>query len=301
MADLDVYRPFDGQSITEAEWRTMARLWTPNGVDMTYNNGLQVYGDSSGRQVKVKTGRVWVDGFFGENTSEKTISLATNSSGNPRIDLIVAQVDPSTNKITIEVVQGTPAASPAIPSMTQSATGIYQVPLGYATLASGYSTVAAGDVTEYRQGAVGADANGQLRPWRTSWGVVGRASVTATQASITTITDVTSATVTWTAIANRSYSFQWLVLGESNNTASNITVSLTDGSNTQKAASRAPVSTASTLKTVDIDGTFVESGISAGSTTRKLRISADAGTVDIAASSTSPTQLTVIDIGPAIG
>lgn len=153
MADLDIFRPFDdgaGKTNNEAEWRTFARMMQASGVDFGYLNGFQVYADSTGRQVKVKTGRAWVDGHYGENTSEKPISLATNGSGNPRIDRIVLQLNPSTNTISIEVVQGTPAATPAAPALTQSPTATWQITLAQVAIANGYSTVAAGDVTDER-------------------------------------------------------------------------------------------------------------------------------------------------------
>lgn len=153
MADLDEFRPFDsgiGKVNNEAQLRELFRGMADNGVDFGFANGFSVYGDSSGRQVKVRTGRAWVDGHYGESTSEKTIPLTTNTSGNPRIDRIVLRVSPTENKISIEVVVGTPAATPSAPALTQSPTGVYEITLAQVAIANGYSTVAAGDVTDER-------------------------------------------------------------------------------------------------------------------------------------------------------
>lgn len=171
---VDTYHPFDagnGADVLEDRWRQMARLWAPPGVDLSYANKILVYGDSTGRQVKVPTGRAWIDGFYAEVTSEKTIALTTNTSGNPRIDRIVLQVDPSNNICEIAVVEGTPAATPAAPALTQSATGTYQIPLAQVAIADGYSTVAAADVTDERYVAVGPSRAGD-------WAEIGRTTQT---------------------------------------------------------------------------------------------------------------------------
>ena len=42
-----------------------------NGVIDSYLNSLQVYADSSGMQVKVKSGGAWVKGEYYENDAEE--------------------------------------------------------------------------------------------------------------------------------------------------------------------------------------------------------------------------------------
>jgi len=42
-------------------------------------------------------------------------------------------------------------------------------------------------------------------PWNTAWGLMGNANVTSSQLGISTITDMTGMTVTFTAVANRQY------------------------------------------------------------------------------------------------
>jgi hypothetical protein len=56
----ETYFPFDsgqGANVAEASWRKMAKLWTPTGVLFNELSQLGLYGDSSGMQVKVRTGR----------------------------------------------------------------------------------------------------------------------------------------------------------------------------------------------------------------------------------------------------
>jgi hypothetical protein len=60
---------------------------------------------------------------------------------NTRIDIVVVELDPTANTIVTKIVSGTAAsADPVAPTLTQSATGIYQLPI--ATLTIPTSTVA---------------------------------------------------------------------------------------------------------------------------------------------------------------
>jgi hypothetical protein len=138
-----------GTAVNEDQWSIMARFWAQSGVT-DYANTLEVYGDSSGRQVKVKTGRACVRGHWYENTAVETVAIAANASGNPRIDRIVLRLDPSANSIVLAVVQGTPAGSPSAPALTQTDVGTYELTLARVAVANGASTITAGNVTDER-------------------------------------------------------------------------------------------------------------------------------------------------------
>ncbi len=138
-----------GTAVNEDQWSIMARAWAQSGVG-DYANKLEVYGDSSGRQVKVKTGRACVRGHWYENTTEATVAIAANASGNPRIDRVVLRLDPSANSIVLAVVQGTPAGSPSAPSLTQTDVATYELTLAQVAVANGASTITAGNVTDER-------------------------------------------------------------------------------------------------------------------------------------------------------
>lgn len=152
------YWPFDagaGASSTETRWRAMAQHWVPggSGVLATELNKLNTFGDSTGLQVKVDTGRAWVRGHFYENDALKTVAIGSNSSGNPRIDRVVVRNDHTANTIGVVVIPGTPAASPTAPAITQTST-VWDVPLAQVAVANGAVTIAAGNVTDER-GLVG--------------------------------------------------------------------------------------------------------------------------------------------------
>ena len=139
-----------GTAVGEDQWSIMARAFCADGVIAGYANTLEVYGDSSGRQVKVKTGRATVRGHWYENTAVVTLAIGANSSGDPRIDRVVLRLDPSENSIVLAVVEGTPAGSPSAPTLTQTDVGTYEMTLAQVAVANGASTITAGNVTDER-------------------------------------------------------------------------------------------------------------------------------------------------------
>lgn len=155
------YRPFDtgaGASVSEAGWRAMAKHWLTSGPIRT-GNGLEVYGDSSGRQVKVKTGEVWIQGHHGQLDTLTTLSITANTSGLGRVDLVVARMNATTNVIELDVVLGTPGVSPVAPSLTMSST-VWEVPLATVVVGDGVTVITAGAVF---------DARNFAGPWDTAW------------------------------------------------------------------------------------------------------------------------------------
>jgi hypothetical protein len=124
----------------------MAKLWTPTGVLFNELSQLGLYGDSSGMQVKVRTGRAWMRGHFYESDAERTLPIATADATNPRIDRVVLRADFVANTIGLAVLQGVPAATPtaALPTTNDS---MWEIGLGTVTVPAGATTIAAENVT----------------------------------------------------------------------------------------------------------------------------------------------------------
>jgi hypothetical protein len=127
-------------------------------------------------------------------------------------------------------------------------------------------------------------------------GVVGYASVTSNQTPITTIADLTSLTVTWTAVAARRYRITGQTLPQSTVTNDSVGLSITTSGNTVVARQDtgdmlANVPRGLTCQVVVVPG--------AGSTTYKLRMERQSGTGDVTnnATSTIPSFILVEDIG----
>lgn len=153
-----VYYPFDagaGANVTEAQWMKMMRGLTATGVFRTGRaqidlNLFEVYGDSSGMQVKVKSGSAFIEGFFVESSAEEIVTIATADPSNARKDLVILKLDRSANTITLTKLTGTPAASPAVPTPTQNDT-TWELPLAVVTVDALASTIAAGKVADGRE------------------------------------------------------------------------------------------------------------------------------------------------------
>jgi hypothetical protein len=150
---FDEYAPFDagaGANVTESTWRKMMmHAGKPSGVLRGYGSWLEVFGDSSGMQVKVPTGQVWIEGHWGEVSSQKTLPLTTAHATLARLDRVVARADFVNNRIELDVVAGTPHASPTLPALTQN-TSIWEISLAQVAVAAATGTISAGNVTDKR-------------------------------------------------------------------------------------------------------------------------------------------------------
>lgn len=146
------YFPFDsgaGANITEVQWKKMAQNWLGSGVIRGELDELQPFGDSTGLQVKVKSGVAWIKGHYFENDEIVYLPVANNSTGNPRIDRIIVRVDWVANLVEFAVLQGVTAASPVPPALTQN-TGRWEISLAQIRVNAGVSTIASGNVTDER-------------------------------------------------------------------------------------------------------------------------------------------------------
>jgi hypothetical protein len=146
------YFPFDsgsGGSVTELQWSKMARHWIANGVLQKTLNELQVFADSSGMQVKVKSGSAWIEGHFYESDAEETLPIAPADLSNPRVDRVIVRLDWAANLIELAVLQGIPAVTPKAPALTQN-TSRWEIGLAQVTVGANVLTIAADKVTDER-------------------------------------------------------------------------------------------------------------------------------------------------------
>lgn len=141
----------DGTPVLEDQWSYMARQWAANGVvGAPGDANLQVFANSSGREVHVRAGRASVRGHWFLSDAQETLAIAANASGNPRIDRIVLRLDPSSNEATLAVLTGTPGTVPTAPSLTQTDTGVYELTLAQVAVANGAASISALNVTDER-------------------------------------------------------------------------------------------------------------------------------------------------------
>jgi hypothetical protein len=148
--------PFDNADVYEAQWSQMLRQAAIcNGYVPLHLNELLVYADSTGMQVKVKTGSAWIMGHFYMTDAELTKAIAASDATNPRWDIVVARLDWTNNLISIAVVTGTPAGSPSVPAVTQS-TSVWEIKLAKVYIGATVTTIAADKVTDQRASCFGS-------------------------------------------------------------------------------------------------------------------------------------------------
>ena len=90
-----------------------------NGIFYKAATNLQV-SPGSGLGISVAAGIAWINGYQYENTDTLNLPLTTANGSNPRIDRVVVRLSMISRSIQLAVVDGTPAATPAAPSLTRT-------------------------------------------------------------------------------------------------------------------------------------------------------------------------------------
>lgn len=155
---LDAYGPYDsgaGANITESTWRKIMSnsLNGGSGVLQGITNAFEVFGDSTGLQVKVKTGECWIKGAWGESTAQKTLAIATapTTASHTRKDRVVLRNDFVNNRIELDVLTGVSSAgTPAIPPCTKDSTK-WETSLAVVSVGNSVSTITVGNVDDQRE------------------------------------------------------------------------------------------------------------------------------------------------------
>lgn len=130
----DSYGPMLGQPWNEGEWHDFAFTWAPSGVIGTpaaaATSGELAFA-SSGLNVSAGTGKSWIAGTgFKRTGTVPTHAAAANGHASwQRRDRLVLRRDLANHQVVTAIVQGTPAASPVAPTLTQNVTGTYELPL----------------------------------------------------------------------------------------------------------------------------------------------------------------------------
>lgn len=141
--------PFENIDTSETQFSQWARN-IGEGVKRNALNELEPFADSTGMRVKVKSGQALIRGHYYQSSAEEVITVTASDPTNPRIDILILELDPSANSITLKVTAGTPAGSPVAPTVVQTDGGIYQVKLADIAVGAGVTTIAAGNVTDTR-------------------------------------------------------------------------------------------------------------------------------------------------------
>ncbi|HPF55358.1 MAG TPA: hypothetical protein PLV03_02345 [Clostridiales bacterium] len=143
--------PIYDRPSSAADLRSVFASFIANGVFITPSTNLQVT-IGSGLQVVAAAGKCWINGAFGYTTSDTNLTLTTADGTNPRIDRVVARLDLNTDvrSIDLYVVDGTAAASPVAPALTQTAT-VYEIGLADVLVPANATSILQSNITDLRQ------------------------------------------------------------------------------------------------------------------------------------------------------
>lgn len=129
--------------VAEAQFEQLMSHFYTTGVVGDAGDLPLVYADSTGLQVKLRSGRyAKVRGFTWYSGDEDIVlPIAANTSGQTRRDMVVLELDRSTWEVRAKIVQGAPGGSTPSLTLDPGPTGVWQLWVARVTVANNASTI----------------------------------------------------------------------------------------------------------------------------------------------------------------
>ena len=141
--------PYENQDTTETEFSQWARN-IGEGVKENTGNELLVTADGTGMAVSVGSGQALIRGHYYSSTGAVSLTIATSDPSDPRIDVVVLELDPTANTTVLKVLTGTPGAVPVAPALTETDAGVYQMAMANVQVDAAALAIDSGDLTDRR-------------------------------------------------------------------------------------------------------------------------------------------------------
>jgi hypothetical protein len=144
------YWPFAGVKATETQFSQFNRRLMMSGVwgdpgDQTLRIAAGV-----GMGLKLKSGYAFVRGHMYYNDQDADVTVAAADT-NPRVDLVVLRLNPTSNTITPVVIKGQPAATnPSEPTVVVTDAANYDIPIAAVSVAAGATSLTSGNLFDRR-------------------------------------------------------------------------------------------------------------------------------------------------------
>jgi hypothetical protein len=138
------------RQVTDIQYERLMRIFG-DGLFGSPLDPAPAYGDSSGRQVKIRANTTGLvrGRMYDSGTTDVTKSVGANAGSTTRIDMLVLQLDRATWKVTA-VVKAGGTSPPALQRDLDAAgagTGKFEIPVALINVSPGAVTITAGDVT----------------------------------------------------------------------------------------------------------------------------------------------------------
>lgn len=174
----DFFKSVDGDRALSADrFANRFRSFISDGVivqdDTLLTDELEVTANDTDLEISIETGKAIVQGYFVELTATETLTLIGGDATNDRIDRIILEVNinDSQRKVILKVLEGTAAAIPIAPSLTQDleVSFIYQISIAQILVPATATLILDSNVTDERDvanlnlkinPATGTDADG---------------------------------------------------------------------------------------------------------------------------------------------
>lgn len=122
------------------------------------NNPLVVLASSpASKIIHLKAGAALCNGRLYINDADLPFTVQDNASGNARVDMLVIRRDTVAQTARAVLKQGTPAATPVPPTLTQNST-TWEIPLAVIDVANGFSTISQNNIRNI-ENMIGGEAN----------------------------------------------------------------------------------------------------------------------------------------------
>lgn len=144
--------PFENIDTTEEQFSQWASNFQETGVQGSpLETQLEVSAEGSTLEVEVAAGQAFIRGHYYINNEPLTIAVPS-AGVNTRIDIVVLELNPEENTIVAKLIQGTAVvSSPVAPTLTQTSTGVYQLPLAQITIPNSTLAITSGMLTDLRR------------------------------------------------------------------------------------------------------------------------------------------------------
>ena len=156
----------NGASYNQADFNAFLLDSIGSGYVLGYGNELRVSANSPANMgVRVKTGRCYVQGYYGWVTANEALTVPTANPTKPRIDRVVARLSVSVNQsVTFAVLTGTPATTPTPPALTRTSE-TYEISLARIFVGAGVTSISAANITDERTDATVCGVAGVKHSW----------------------------------------------------------------------------------------------------------------------------------------
>lgn len=146
--------PYIAQPTTDIEYSQLFRELQDSGVVGSFGDAsLKGTAGSGGLRTSVAAGAAILRGYMFRNTAALEMQHAAADS-NPRVDRVVLRLDLSqaiSDRIKPVILKGTPSVgTPAVPSLTQTDTGIFEIGLYQTYVGAGAAVFQTSDIIEER-------------------------------------------------------------------------------------------------------------------------------------------------------